>query len=234
MGRDKARLELDGEPLLLRLLEVGRAACEEGVLVTDEPGRYEDLVARFEEARGGSAAGADASGRGDERGGGAGRSAAGAPGGPGPAWPLRCVTDRRPGQGPLAGLEAGLAAASHPVCFVASCDLPWLEAPLVRSLVEELGAAAGDDGPPRALIPVRSGRDQPLCAAYESRTAAVAAACLDGGERRVDALLERLRVRRLDDRALEALIGRPDAARWTRDLDTPGDLRAAREAGGDP
>lgn len=216
MGRDKARLELDGKPLLLRLLEVGREACEEGILVTDEPGRYDDLVAGFPEATGGSAAGADAADL------------------PEPAWPLRRVTDRRPGEGPLAGLEAGLSAAARPVCFVASCDLPWLEAPLVRSLVEELGARAGEEGPPRALIPVRSGRDQPLCAAYERRASGVAAACLDGGERRVDALLERLRVRRLDERALEALTGLPGAARRTRDLDTPGDLRAARERSGEP
>jgi len=225
MGRDKARLELGGKPLLLRLLGIGRSACEEGVLVTDEPGRYDDLVQRFRDSERGRA---DESARGGERGRGGGAAPSGA------AWPLRCVTDRRPGQGPLAGLEAGLSAAARPVCFVASCDLAWLEAPLVRSLVEGLGAAAGDDGPPRALIPVRSGRDQPLCAAYERRASGIAAACLDGGERRVQALLERLRVRRLDERALEALTGLPGAARRTRDLDTPGDLRAAREDGGDP
>jgi len=221
MGRDKARLELGGKPLLLRLLEVGREACEEGVLVTDEPGRYDDVVARFGEAAGGPAGGAERPGASH------GTARAG-------SWPLRRVTDRRPGQGPLAGLEAGLAAAAHPVCFVASCDLPWLEAPLVRSLIAELRAAAGDDGPPRALVPVRSGRYQPLCAAYESRAAAVATACLDGGERRVDALLGRLRVRELDEAGLDALTGHPGAARWTRDLDTPGDLRAAREDAGEP
>ena len=43
------------------------------------------------------------------------------------SWPLRTVTDRRPGRGPLAGLEAGLAAAAESACFVAACDLPtWI------------------------------------------------------------------------------------------------------------
>lgn len=192
MGHDKARLPFGGAPLLVRLLEVGREACEEGILVTDVPGRYDDLADRI-------------------------------PGG----WNLRTAVDRRPGLGPLAGLEAGLGEASSRACFVASCDLPRLEAPLVRSMLEALGEVGGD-GPPAALVPLRAGRDQPLCAAYERRAHAVAAACLDRGELRVEAFLERLRVRRVDEDEVARRAGLVRPAAWTADVDTPADLEAVR------
>ncbi|MDP2479502.1 MAG: NTP transferase domain-containing protein [Candidatus Palauibacterales bacterium] len=207
MGRDKARLRIDGVPLLLRVLDAGRRACLEGILVTDRPGRYADLL----ESR------------------------------PHPEWPLRAVTDRRPDRGPLAGLEAGLAAASLPLCFVAACDLAYLDPALVTGLLLALsgdvtaaGAKGAGSGPgepgdaPRAVVPVRGGREQPLCAAYERRAAATATACLDAGASRVDALLDHLSLRRLPEAELEAWLKRPDASSWTLDLDRPAELGEAR------
>lgn len=211
MRRDKARIPVGGAPLLLRVLETGRRACLEGILVTDRPGRYADLLAEQD------------------------------PGG----WPLRAVTDRRPGRGPLAGLEAGLAAAAESACFVAACDLPDLDPALVAGLLGALEAdvpSAGakgadayvDVGRPRAVVPVRDGRDQPLCAAYERRAAREATTCLDAGRSRVDAFLDRLAVLRLAEAELEALVGRADAAAWTLDLDRPEELEEARRRLDDP
>ncbi len=217
MGRDKARLEVGGRPLLLRLLEVGREACREGIVVTDRPGGYDDLLSGW--ARQG--------------------------------WPLRTACDRSPGLGPVAGLEAGLDAASEPSSFVAACDLPWLGPAFVRGLVEALEGTRGEgdpdrasrtaggargpasrpratpaDGRPRAVVPVREGRDQPLCAAYETRAAAAAADCLEAGEAAVGAFLDRLAVRRLGEAELAALVGREEALRGTTDVDRPADLLA--------
>jgi molybdopterin-guanine dinucleotide biosynthesis protein A len=207
MGRDKARLLVGGVPLLLRVLDAGRRACAEGIVVTDRPGRYADLLD--------------------------GRDA--------PEWPLRVVTDRRPGRGPVAGLEEGLTAAAGPLCFVAACDLPHLDADLVAGLlgalvrdVEEAGAKGAGGvrharrGRPRAVVPVRGGRDQPLCAAYERRAAIEATACLDAGLSRVDAFLERLEVRRVGEPELEARLGIPGAARGTLDLDRPEEVEDVR------
>ncbi len=205
---------MDGVPLLLRVLDAGRRACLEGILVTDRPGRYADLLE--------------------------GRLH--------PEWPLRTVTDRRPGRGPLAGLEAGLEAAAESLCFVAACDLAYLDPALVTGLLLALsgdvtaaGAKGAGNGPgepgdaPRAIVPVRGGREQPLCAAYERRAAATATACLDAGASRVDAFLDRLSLRRLPESELEALLERPGASSWTLDLDRPAEVEEARrrlESGG--
>lgn len=207
MGRDKARLPVAGVPLLLRVLDAGRRACMEGILVTDRPGRYADLLDGRDH----------------------------------PEWRLRAVSDRRPGRGPVAGLEAGLAAAAEPLCFVAACDLPHLSADLVAGLldalhrdVQEAGAKGAGEacdagrGRARAVVPVREGRDQPLCAAYERRAALDATASLDAGHSRVDAFLDRLAVRRLQEPELEAQIGIPGAARGTLDLDRPEEAEEAR------
>ena len=42
-GSDKARAELDGRPLILRVADVLRAVCGEVVVVADRPGKYDDL-----------------------------------------------------------------------------------------------------------------------------------------------------------------------------------------------
>ncbi|MGH3147532.1 MAG: molybdenum cofactor guanylyltransferase, partial [Rubrobacter sp.] len=50
---------------------------------------------------------------------------------------VRLVATERPGsQGPLAGMEAGLAAASYPLVFVAAGDVPFLPGALVGYLLE--------------------------------------------------------------------------------------------------
>jgi molybdopterin-guanine dinucleotide biosynthesis protein A len=74
---------------------------------------------------------------------------------------VRVVADDRPGEGPLAGMEAGLAAARHPLVFVAAGDMPFLRPELVDHLLEvvrvrESLAAVPDDGR----------GSHPLCAAY--------------------------------------------------------------------
>lgn len=45
---------------------------------------------------------------------------------------LPCVRDRFPGRGPLAGLHAGLLAASRPWVFALACDMPFFSEELLR------------------------------------------------------------------------------------------------------
>src|SRR4030088_2931065 len=50
---------------------------------------------------------------------------------------LRMVRDRRAGHlGPLAGIEAGLAAASTEVMVAVACDMPRATAELAQRLIE--------------------------------------------------------------------------------------------------
>ena len=102
----------------------------------------------------------------------------------------RVEVDRLADAGPLAGLESGLAAASHELAVVVAADMPWLDERVLRHLVGLLAetdadvvAAATDRGP------------QPLLAAYRRDPALAAASrLLDAGERRLRALLDALSV----------------------------------------
>jgi molybdenum cofactor guanylyltransferase len=85
-----------------------------------------------------------------------GRSAA-------PLEGVRLIPDERSGlQGPLAGLEAGLAAARHRPVFVAAGDLPFLPTELVGALLERLEQAGAC-----VVVPFHGGRLHPLCAVYD-------------------------------------------------------------------
>jgi molybdopterin-guanine dinucleotide biosynthesis protein A len=66
------------------------------------------------------------------------------------------------GGGPVAGLAAALPAVTAEVLVLLACDLPLIDADVVRRLV---GCVAGADG---AVLVDRAGRRQPLAAAYRS------------------------------------------------------------------
>jgi molybdopterin-guanine dinucleotide biosynthesis protein A len=78
------------------------------------------------------------------------------------------VRERPAGGGPVAGLAAALPVVTAEVLVLLACDLPLIDADVVRRLV---GCAGGADG---ALLVDRAGRRQPLAAAY--RSAAIRAA----------------------------------------------------------
>lgn len=95
---------------------------------------------------------------------------------------LATVAD--PGVGPLGAIAAGagaLGAAGHagPVLVVA-CDLPMLDAALLRLIADRPGAGT--------VIPIAGGRAQPLCARWAWSALARSADLVARGERRMDAL----------------------------------------------
>ena len=91
---------------------------------------------------------------------------------------IRAVGDARPGHGPLAGMEAGLAAARHPLVFVAAGDMPFLR----PELVDHLLGVLQDRGSP-AAVPDDGRRTHPLCAAYSRGVLPSLRSALDGGVR---------------------------------------------------
>ncbi len=101
---------------------------------------------------------------------------------------LALVCDRIAGAGPLAGLEAGLAAASESgpggyVCVLA-VDMPRADAELVARL---LARARADDLD--ACLLASAGGPEPLCAVYHTRLLPRVRAALDAGERKVTSFL---------------------------------------------
>ena len=98
------------------------------------------------------------------------------------------VDDRRPGEGPLAGLAEGLVVAGRggtvPVA-VAACDYPFADPALYAAL---LAAAPGAP----AAIPILEGRSHPLAAVWRSDAAGACVRSLARGARRVQAVLDEI------------------------------------------
>ncbi|MFJ6797587.1 NTP transferase domain-containing protein [Streptomyces sp. NPDC091268] len=77
------------------------------------------------------------------------------------ARPVRWTREDPPGAGPVAALDAGLRRTTAPQVLVLSADLPFLDAATVRALLDA-------PGPEGAMLCDRTGRDQPLVAAYRA------------------------------------------------------------------
>lgn len=105
------------------------------------------------------------------------------------AWP-----DLRPGEGPLAGIEAALAGTRAQWNLTLACDLPGVNLELLAQLFEH----AERGGAECTVARDAAGRVHPLCAVYDAGCLATVQAALDRGERRLLRVLEELRVSYLD------------------------------------
>jgi molybdopterin-guanine dinucleotide biosynthesis protein A len=110
-----------------------------------------------------------------------------------PIW----VPDAPGATGPLAGLAAGLSAASYPVAVVVACDMPFLNDRLLWHLLNSLADCD-------AVVPMAEGRAQPLHAAYSRDCLPTVRALLRLGAKSMHDLLSRLRVKYItESRCLE-------------------------------
>lgn len=116
----------------------------------------------------------------------------------------RCVVDRAPNLGPMAGLLAGLKAATNDICAIVACDIPDVHVPLLRKLAR---AAEGAE----IAVPVdQNGDFEPLFAVYSKAVVPKIEELLRAGERSLIPLLRDCRTARvpLED------------ASWLRNLNT--------------
>jgi molybdopterin-guanine dinucleotide biosynthesis protein A len=148
--------------------------------------------------------------------------------GDGPDVPgARRVRDLREGrEGPLAGLEAGLGAASSPVVFVAAGDMPFVPPGLVRFLLDRLRSRGH-----QAVVPRHAGRVHPLCAAYDRGVLAEVSRLLNAGTRAAWRLLENLGdgVEYVEEEF--GPFGDPEV--FLANVNSPEDLARARAAAGE-
>lgn len=135
----------------------------------------------------------------------------------------RTVPDLRPGQGPLAGIEAALDHAARDgfgAALVLACDLPLVGHDTLEALI-----AASEGG--SRMVAIRRGGDpdfEPLCAVYPTSGLAAVSALLDDGERAAQAAY-----RRLEGRAVPAS-GSPSGADAMLNVNTPADADRARQS----
>ena len=120
--------------------------------------------------------------------------------------PYRVVFDRKLAAGPMAGIEAGLAAARLDPVFVIACDMPYV----TRGVATVAVAAARMCD---AAVPRIGGRPEPVCAAYRKSALPIITESLDAGNRRAADVLASLDVTWLEDVSGEVV----------RSLNTPDD-----------
>ena len=140
-----------------------------------------------------------------------------------PSLPVTLVHDEIAHQGPVGGIFYGLQAAQSDLCFVTSCDAPFLNLALVQFLIEQ---SADYD----VVVPQWEGRLQPLHAVYRRSVAPLLRIQLDRGELRPVFLYEKVRTREI---AADEIRQIDPAGLSFRNLNTPDDYAAALELWGE-
>ncbi len=125
--------------------------------------------------------------------------------------------------GPLGGIHAALRASAVELNLMLAVDVPFVPAGLLRYLVERARGSHAIASVPRA-----GGGWQPLCAVYRRAFGEAAETALLAGRYRIDALFADADVQAIGEEEL-ALAG--FSAGMFRNLNTPEELDAAREAG---
>jgi molybdenum cofactor guanylyltransferase len=105
-----------------------------------------------------------------------------------PELPAVLVRDEVAHQGPVSGIYHGLKASTKEVCFVTSCDAPFLNPVLVAHLLSQI---ADFD----VVVPYWQERFQPLHAVYRRSVASLLKAQLERGELRPIFLYDKVRTR---------------------------------------
>jgi molybdopterin-guanine dinucleotide biosynthesis protein A len=145
------------------------------------------------------------------------------PDGPEPSLPagvaVRFARDAAEGEGPLAGVSAGLGAVGAPIAVVVAGDMPELQLPVLGEMLR----VASDTG--AEAVALRDGERVPPapCVLRVDPAARIADALLRTGHRRLRDLLDALRLEVVEERTWRDL---DPGGRTLRDVDEPEDLDA--------
>jgi molybdopterin-guanine dinucleotide biosynthesis protein A len=132
---------------------------------------------------------------------------------------LPVVADVYPGVGTLGGLHAGLSAIRTEYGLVVGCDMPFLNADLVRYMISQ---ARGYD-----VVMPRVGRyHEPLHALYARRCASALERSIVAGQRRILLALAGLRLRYIEEPEIKQFD--PDHLSFFN-VNTPADLMRMHE-----
>lgn len=137
--------------------------------------------------------------------------------------PVRAVRDMHPGSGPLAGLQAAMAAAQAETLWVVACDMPFASADAARAMSQLLHARESAD----AVVPVIGGKVHPLHAVYRRRCRKVVEELLEQGQYRVMELLHRLDYTAAEE---EFFLSRGISPRFAVNVNGPDDYEKLQRA----
>jgi len=155
MGRAKALLPFDGEPLIVHVIRALKKMFAETVVVA-------------------------------------------APDQELPSLPAVLVRDEVAYQGPVSGIYHGLKAATKEVCFVISCDAPFLNLQLISQLLAQISDCD-------VVVPYWQQRFQPLHAVYRTSVLPLLKEQLERGELRPIFLYDKVRTRKIQEDEIRQL-----------------------------
>ena len=155
MGRPKALLPFDGEPLIVHVVRALKKMFAETVVVA-------------------------------------------APDQELPILPAILARDEVAYQGPVSGIYHGLKAATKEVCFVTSCDAPFLNLQLISQLLAQISDCD-------VVVPYWQQRFQPLHAVYRTSVLPLLKDQLERGELRPISLYDKVRTRKIPEQEIRRL-----------------------------
>lgn len=130
---------------------------------------------------------------------------------------VKIISDLIPDSGSLGGIYTGLSVASYPTCFFVACDMPFLNAELIKCLVRE---AEGWD----AVVPRVKGELQPLHAVYAKSCLPLIKESIDASVLKIARFFPKAKVKIIEEPALRALD--PDLLGFVN-VNTPVELEQA-------
>jgi molybdopterin-guanine dinucleotide biosynthesis protein A/molybdopterin converting factor small subunit len=134
-----------------------------------------------------------------------------------PALSSTIVRDDVAHQGPVGGIYYGLNAARREICFVTSCDAPFLNLRLIAYL---MGQISDFD----VVVPFIQDRYQPLHAVYRKQVAPLLKEQLERGELRPIFLYDKVRTRKITEAEMHP--HDPESLSFLN-MNTPEDYQAA-------
>ncbi len=129
-------------------------------------------------------------------------------------WPMG--GDQFPGAGPLAGIHAALRTMATPRAFITACDMPLVNAELIRYLCSLPGHWD-------VVLPVLEEGAEPLYAVYHQQALGEIEAALRAKRRKISSILARLRVRNVSQQEILTII--PDLTPF-KNINRTNDLHA--------
>ena len=115
-----------------------------------------------------------------------------------PLLPVVLVRDQVAYRGPVSGIYHGLKAATKDVCFVTSCDAPFLSLALISHLLSQIPDFD-------VVVPFWQERFQPLHAIYRRSVAPLLYEQLERGELRPIFLYDKVRTRKIHEDEIRRL-----------------------------
>ena len=174
MGRPKALLLFDGEPLIVHIVRSLKRMFAEAVVVA-------------------------------------------APGQELPPLPVTVARDEVPYQGPVGGIYYGLKAAGAKYCFATSCDIAFINLPLISYLVSRISNYD-------IVVPYWNERLQPLHAVYRKSVLPLLREQLERGQLRPVFLYDKVRTYKTSEEEIRGFD--PEGLSFLN-MNTPEDYQAA-------